>query len=365
VDQFRLPVLHSWLLIRNSPIIRAVTDHSPARFVVSDTPLIFSSTTLASKTIVLGSSDRDLFSDFFVAFGGAQPGPMNENADPFMRIVVDAPTSGSWGRLRVWHEGVAVPVEQFFFGLDDPDCPYVRLESKPDETHVAFRGETIPQFVYSDTICSIRQSPAWRQAVMTLLWRGFLSLVDDVIFLHAASIGVRGKGFFFVGTQAAGKSTIALALASRGNDFLGDDIACYVPSSHLMLPYRRPVGIRDGPRAQAVTRALQQRVYRSVRQDDSLRVDVTALLDLPAERPLPPGGIVFLKGFGPQPQIRNIEARPDELPALQTLALPSNKSGGKRLMQLLRLLSRAKMFELVIGDPDETALHVEETLSAC
>ena len=59
-----------------------------------------------------------------------------------------------------------------------------------------------------------------------------------------------------VGPKGAGKSTLALALAARGHALLGDEHACYLPATGELLPFRRPVGIKPGPRAAAVESAL-------------------------------------------------------------------------------------------------------------
>ena len=321
--------------------------------------LLTSSTVLATKRIVLESDDRLLFSNFFIVLGGGEPSEEPPRDDAFLRVVVEAPSSDSCGRLRLWHCGAPLAIERFFFGLELPDCPYVRTQSG-EAVQIAFRGEALPQFVYSGSECKVRLSAAWRHAVIALIWRGFLSLVDQAIFFHAASLGIDGRGFFFIGTQHSGKSTLALALASRGHEFLGDDIGCYIPAQHLMLPYRRPVGIREGPRASAISEALRTRPYRSTQGDDSLRVDLAGLLDLGAERPLAVYGVVFLRGFAARPLLRPIEGGASEVSKLQTLySSLSNAAPAQRLMELIRLTSRAKMFELVIGDPDETASYLE------
>lgn len=315
--------------------------------------------TLACRRIVLESDDRSLFSNFFITFGGDEPSSVASSDDAFLRVSVEAPLPDSPGLLRIWHSGRPLEIEHFFFGLEMPGCPYVSLRSGK-EIQIAFRGSEAAQFMYAGTECHIRHSSVWREAVIALLWRGFLSLMDQAIFFHAASIGISGKGYFFIGTQHSGKSTLALALASRGNEFLGDDIGCYLPAQHRMLPYRRPVGIREGPRARAVANALQTRTYRSMQGDDSLRVDPNALLGLGPERELPVDGVVFLRGFAEQPSLKQIEAGAQEVSRLQTLySSLSNATPQRRLLELIRLTSRARIFELIIGDPDETAAYVE------
>ena len=83
-----------------------------------------------------------------------------------------------------------------------------------------------------------------------------------------------------VGPKGAGKSTLALALAARGHALLGDEHACYLPATGELLPFRRPVGIKPGPRSSAVEGALARR-GRSPERDGMMRLPLEDLLDAP------------------------------------------------------------------------------------
>src|SRR5205085_2306613 len=167
----------------------------------------------------------------------------------------------------------------------------------------------------------------------------------------------------FVGSQCAGKSTISLALAARGHDFLSDDTGCYDPMSHELVPYRRPVGIRSGPRSALIDAALSRNAHRSVIDDGALRVDIESLLPLKPERRLPLRTIVFLERFADRPHLQTIEPGRAEVGRLQAMySSLQNASHQQRTFELVRMLSRSRVAYLHVGDPDDTASLLEEEL---
>jgi hypothetical protein len=63
-------------------------------------------------------------------------------------------------------------------------------------------------------------------AVFTLACRG-----QGLMPLHAACIGLNGRGLLLIGSSGAGKSTLAMLCASRGMDFLTEDATFIAPES--------------------------------------------------------------------------------------------------------------------------------------
>ena len=116
-----------------------------------------------------------------------------------------------------------------------------------------------------------------------LFWR-LLRLRSDAIFFHASALGIYGEGTIFVGPGGAGKSTTALGLTARGHNFLSDEVAGYLPATGELVPFRRPVGIKPGPRASAVERSLTPAIVERIQRDGFIRVDVDTLF--PCTRPV-------------------------------------------------------------------------------
>jgi hypothetical protein len=74
--------------------------------------------------------------------------------------------------------------------------------------------------------------------------------------------------------------------------------------------------------------------------------------------------IVFLRGFAERPSLRRITPGREEIVELQPLMSSFlNASHSRRVFELARLLSTAKVYHLHPGDPDTTAQFVEEAFA--
>src|SRR2546423_9559252 len=61
--------------------------------------------------------------------------------------------------------------------------------------------------------------------LVDLLLSPVLAMQRELLFVHAASIEIGGRGVLLIGTSGSGKTTAALPLAARGHGYLGDDMA--------------------------------------------------------------------------------------------------------------------------------------------
>jgi len=306
--------------------------------------------TLAGKNVVVESDDASLLSALFIAFGDG--GAVDDL--PFFRAVFAQRT------LRASINGSPLAPRELFFGLEDPNCPY-RLE---DDT-IFYRDDDSAQFTIENDVIRVHETPRWRVAVTALLSRGFLHFIDDLVLFHAAAAGIRGNGALFVAARESGKSTIALALASRGHEFLSDEYGCYDTATHELLPYRRPVGIREGPRAAAISLALARGAYRGIPHEDAIRVDLGSLIPLAPPRRVPLRMVVFLEGFADRPRLRLATEDENRVEMLRTLySSLITSTHARRTLDILRMLSRTRVMHLEMGDPDQTAALLEEELGS-
>lgn len=229
---------------------------------------------------------------------------------------------------------------------------------------VALRGESEPLFLIEGRRCLFRRGPGWPSAVALFVFNRFLRARRDALFFHAASVAVAGRGVLIVGPREAGKSTTAIALAARGHALLGDDLACYLPASGLLVPFARALGIRPGPRASAASAALQ-RLGRDPDREGTQRVSVQQMALGGAPGPVPLRAVLFLDGFAAHPEVSRVSASRDHIARLQPMAGSLvNAPPAERVFQMARLLSRVTVFQVRLGDPDETARQIEEALSA-
>ena len=227
---------------------------------------------------------------------------------------------------------------------------------------MAFRDSDVPMFAFRDRDCIFSLGPKWRLSIAWFLHWRLLRMRPDVIFFHASALGIFGEGTIFVGPSGGGKSTTSMALAARGHNFLSDEVGAYVPATGELIPFRRPVGIKPGPRATAVAAAACPRPPTNRSSGTGFyRVDVDTIFANEPAKPVPLRRIVFLRGFAERPSLERIKPGRAEIVELQPLMSSFlNASHSRRIFELTRLLGTAKVYQLHPGDPDETALYLEE-----
>jgi hypothetical protein len=319
---------------------------------------------VAGVTLAVRSDDRGALDELTILLGPPDRPSTHSDASVPLRAIIRAHGGPpEFGYLRCEVDGAAdvSSPDDFVLAQESRDFPFRVLQSGSHAwTAVAFRGETTPTFVLREGRCLFRLTQEWRTVVTLLLYHRLMRARSDAIFFHASSVGIDGRGVIFVGPRASGKSTTALALAARGHAFLGDNTACYLPATGEILPFRRAVGVRPGPRAQAVTQALA-RAGRDPERDGWLRLDADALVGSAEPPPTPLSAVVFLAGFAPEPRLVRVEPSREEVAMLQPIVGSLvNAAPTRRVFEMALLLSRVQVYRLTPGDPDATAMLLEE-----
>jgi hypothetical protein len=184
-----------------------------------------------------------------------------------------------------------------------------------------------------------------------------------MLFFHAASVAVGDAGALFVGAKGSGKTTLSMALAARGAVFLGDEIAGVRPQTWELLPVRRAVSVRPGPKSLQVEELLRRRDYPLEKLPDGsvrLRAEAGQLFPVAGERAYPLRLIFFLRQFEDRPCAEQFQ--PGSVDMRLLTPLPCSLWGGppsRRIMQVAGLLSKIKCHYLYPGQADETAALVE------
>jgi hypothetical protein len=323
-----------------------------------------SSVVMADRRITVSSNDEGLFADFFTMFGAAPPvpGTLDDRADMRLDIVAG---EGDYGWFRLSGDD-ALPLDghEFRFATSLEQGTFEAIDYDPEWTCVAVRGETRPAFAFRGRDCLFALTPNWRAGLMWFLFWRLLRLRDDAIFFHASAMGIDGKGTLFIGPSGGGKSTTALSLAARGHMLLSDEVAGYLPATGNIVPFRRPVGIKPGPRCDAVNAALRPEHDARIRDEGFVRFDVNTLFPVADPAPVPLDNIVFLRGFGDRPDLRRVTPGRGEIAELQPLMGSFlNAQHGRRVFELTRLLATANTYELKLGGPDETADYLERAIA--
>lgn len=325
--------------------------------------LTSSSFVLAGIPLLLETEDEALLQAVASVLGVSVPSP---HSRPGLRARVEGPGADGRGRLTLTSdEPLALDASDLRLGLESPEFPFEpRAHEDPEVLALAFRGEAEPVLVCRGTEVGFRAVPGWRKALAFLLLHRLVRQRGDALFFHAASVGVQGRGALLVGPKGAGKSTLALALAARGHDFLGDETACYLPASGTIIPLRRPVAIKPGPRAQAVDEALA-RLKALPEPDGIVRMDVDELLRVSPAEPLPLRAILFLDGFGAAPRMEPATPGRDDLARLQPLSSSLVAAPrAQRVFEMARMLAGVRVFRVGHGQPDATAESVARALGA-
>lgn len=328
--------------------------------------VLVTSAALAERRITAACDDRSFFPDFFAMFGGDDPVPGPHAIPSDIRADICAKVHPEFGWFRLSKgDGLPVDAHEFSFALQGDSSTFTLLPaSEAGWKCLAFRGTDSPALAFRGRDGLFALSPSWRGILLWYLFWRLLRMRADAIFFHASALGIQGEGTIFVGPKGAGKSTTVLALAARGHNFLSDEIAGYLPGSGELIPFRRPVGIKSGPRAEAVSRGLTPEVVAKLDREGFVRVDIKTLFAAHPPKVVPLRRVVFLSGFSARPSLERLTPGREEIAALQPLLSSFlNESHSRRVFELARLLSTAKAYRLRPGDPDTTARHVEEAFA--
>ena len=206
-----------------------------------------------------------------------------------------------------------------------------------------------------------------------LLLSPVLAMQRELLFVHAASLEIAGRGVLLIGPSGSGKTTTALTLAARGHGYLGDDMAVLHAASGVLLPMRSTANLRPGPHPQALTDQLHGVTWSPPHADGQprLRLRVTEVFPDNAAARVPLMQVLFLRRFAPTAAIEPFEATPRALGSLAPLGLnralwlawgitPQRRLA--QFMVFMRLLARLRCAWLDVGPIEATADLIERTL---
>ena len=275
-----------------------------------------------------------------------------------------APRDDAWGALTIRGDAVRNPAA-FLLGFSSSTIPLHACDPIEEGwASLALGDDPQPMFAFRGDVCRFRGVARCRRIVSHYVFLRLLSMRQEALFFHAASVGIEGNGVMLIGPKGSGKSTLSLGLAARGHMFLGDETAAYVPQVRKLLPFRRPAGIKPGPRVEAVARALD-RVHPRIDEEGMLRVDAEDLFDLAPAVALPLEAVVFLGGFSDEPRIESVPPGRDELALMQPMATTlSNAPATLRVFEMIRLLSSVRCYRMTLGNPDQSVQQIEEVFVA-
>jgi hypothetical protein len=200
-----------------------------------------------------------------------------------------------------------------------------------------------------------------------------LGAQSHLMVLHAAAVQIGSRGAILTGASHAGKTTTSLHLASRGHCLFGDELTAVRLRSRELLPLRRSLSLRAGPRSPALASALQQ-----VRPCEGHSVDgkfgplrINELFSARGDEPVGLKAAFFLSGFSDRPVIEpfdltlNDEKAFDYMSANDVASISWGLKPQRRALRLLalkQLFGRVNCWRLCVGSPDDTAKLIESTM---
>lgn len=209
----------------------------------------------------------------------------------------------------------------------------------------------------------------WQSFVANYAVNRLLRRQRDVLFFHASSVAIAGRGVMLVGPKGAGKTTTAMTLVSRGGGFYGDEIAALCTRTGRLMPFRRALSIKSGPRATSVDACLAGAQGWVERFPDGSVRTLVPMANLFPDSHCPRAALAcvfFLEAFRPKPSVHRFVFGRAQYRLLTPLA--SSMWGvpvAIRMLQIARLMERVACFSLSPGQPDETAELVERTVLEC
>jgi len=197
-----------------------------------------------------------------------------------------------------------------------------------------------------------------------------LAIQRQLLFLHAASVGIGNAGILIIGPTGSGKTTTALTLGARGHAYYGDDMAAIRTATTELLVFRTTASVRPGPHARALSHHLETGRWDPPHADGvpRLRLRVAQVLPAADPTPLPLRRALFLRRFADAPALAPFAPTPEALSPLalnNALWLAWGTTPQRRLLQFMlfvRLLAKVRCAWLDVGSPEATADLIEQTM---
>jgi hypothetical protein len=240
---------------------------------------------------------------------------------------------------------------------------YVEMHPSANWRSIGVSGSPTPLLTAQGAHVLVDACHPWQPLIATCAINWVMGMQRDLLFLHAAAVGIDGSGILISGEKGTGKSTSSIALAATGHSFFGDEIVAVKPSAMEVFPFRRAVSIRPGPQSTRVERLLSTAACSTETFPDGTtrrRGDPNVLFPKSSERSLPLRFAFFLRAFEESPRAEEFVPRPDDLKLLAPM--PGTFWGvspAVPIMQLAQLLANLKCYLLNPGLPDETASLIE------
>jgi len=307
-------------------------------------------------------------------YGDCEVADLHRSRAPLIRCVV---TVGCPSSLIAIHfrKDTSLDLAKIALGLSHPPRgkpPYAIRAARRDGWSL-IGGSDHPVAAASRTGLLVDSGNVVDDFVADYLVAVALAAQSDLMVLHAAAIQIGSGGAILTGASHAGKTTTSMHLAARGHRLFGDELALIRLRSRELLPLRRSLSLRAGPRSPALAGALQQVAPRKVNFEDGAigLLRINELFSAAGDDPVDLKAAFFLSGFSDHPSIEPFNLTLDDertfdcMSANDIASISWGLDPQKRALRLLalkQLLGRVRCWRLSVGAPDETAKLIESTM---
>jgi hypothetical protein len=196
-------------------------------------------------------------------------------------------------------------------------------------------------------------------ALKAQLTEDVLAQAEYSIAIHAAALARDRRMLLLCGEPGAGKTTLTLALAHRGFDYAGDDIAFLMPTGRVRgVPFAASVKSGAWPLISRIRPDLEQ--LRIFRRSDNQHVRYLPPATPPITEPLPLGWVVLLRRQARGPAVLTPLDRIEAMQAiLAEAAAPGQRLSAAAFRPLVEAMAGAECSILTYADLDDAVHELE------
>lgn len=196
------------------------------------------------------------------------------------------------------------------------------------------------------------------------LQRAFFDINREIVSFHAAAVRIGDVAAAISAISTGGKSTTAIACARRGMPLYTDE-RCVLKDG-IVQPFPRAVNIRCGGLELLASDDVPDdgcigdrlRSHGSEEWTSASFAEVLGTSELP--RPAPLEAVFFIIGRGFAPRVEALERR-DAIVQLLHGGLCGPPPGLDRVAAAAALARMTRVYTLILGTPDDTALLIAAT----
>jgi hypothetical protein len=162
----------------------------------------------------------------------------------------------------------------------------------------------------------------------------------DVIAIHAAAVGHEDHALVLVGPSGAGKSTLTIELVRRGWSYLTDDVVAISLLSERVLPFPKPIGIKQVERWEGME---EWPAGRSLPHPTNGFLFPPSFVGPVQMQPLPLGSLIFLDRVVTGGIALESVSIAESVASMGTLAVEMDRSAIKAILRICGNARRARL----------------------